>query len=104
MGRSSERERKAAAEKVVERCGVFQFESGGTRLGVWDCLLHQSDVERDGMFMRDVCSSVEVLAVLKMRWTERLYDIYMVQQYCSYLSSSIHSDVMIAIDEEEACT
>lgn len=29
------------------------------------------------MFMRDICSSVEVLAVLKMRWTERLYDIYM---------------------------
>ena len=29
------------------------------------------------MFMRDICS-VEVLVVLKMRWTDRLYDIYMV--------------------------
>ena len=30
------------------------------------------------MFVRDICSSVEVLMVLKMRWTDGLDDIYMV--------------------------
>lgn len=51
-GASSARERKVASEKVVERCEFFQFDSGGTRLGFEIAYFtHQSDVERDGMFM-----------------------------------------------------
>lgn len=32
------------------------------------------------MFMRDICSSVEVsvVLILKMRWTDRLDDMYVV--------------------------
>lgn len=65
-----------ASEKVVERCGFFsvRFGAGGTRLG-----FEISDrCGGDGMFMRDICSRVEVLVVLKMCWTDGLDDIYTV--------------------------
>lgn len=77
-GASSERERKLAAEKVVERCGRFQFDSEGTRLGFEIAYLSTSyRCGGDGMFMRDICR-VEVLVVLKMCWTDGLDDIYTV--------------------------
>ena len=74
---------------------VGRNEIGGFEIAYF---IHQSDVERDGMFMRDICSSVEVLVVLKMRWTGQT-DCTIFIWHCSYLSSSIHSDVMIALQQ-----
>lgn len=75
-GESSERERKLASEKAVERCGVFgsirEERDWGLRL-----LTSSERCGGDGMFIRDICR-VEVLVVLKMRWTDILDDIYMV--------------------------